>query len=203
MRIRYWSDHPSQSPTRRDALRIIANVVPAAAVPALSQTTAQHVHPSQVTSAAAYQPKFFTALEMKTIDALSEIIIPADEHSGGARAARVVDYVDITVSANHAIQEHWRRGLAALDETCKRRYLKNFVDSSPSQQAALLEELSAGEDAPASLMEEFFVTAKKATVEGYYTSAIGIHNDLEYQGNTVVANFEGCTHQHDGPGDIP
>jgi hypothetical protein len=52
-------------------------------------------------------------------------------------------------------------------------------------------------------MEEFFVSAKKATVEGYYTSAVGIHNDLEYQGNTVVANFEGCTHQHAGPGGIP
>jgi hypothetical protein len=202
MRTRFSGVGPIQSPTRRDALRIIANVLPAAAVPAFGQTT-QPEHSSAVISAAAYEPKFFTAPEMKTIDALSEIIIPADEHSGGARAARVADYVDIVVSANHGIQAHWRRGLAALDETCQQRYLRTFADSAPSQQAALLEELSAGEDAPASLMEEFFINAKKATVEGYYTSAIGIHDELEYQGNTVVANFEGCTHEHDGHAGIP
>jgi hypothetical protein len=32
------------------------------------------------------------------------------------------------------------------------------------------------------------------TIDGYYTSKIGIHQELEYQGNTALAEFEGCTH---------
>ncbi len=37
------------------------------------------------------------------------------------------------------------------------------------------------------------------TINGYYSSAIGIHNDLQYQGNTYVQKFEGCTHpEHQG-----
>jgi hypothetical protein len=31
------------------------------------------------------------------------------------------------------------------------------------------------------------------TVNGYYSSEIGIHQDLEYQGNTYVAEFPECT----------
>ncbi len=32
------------------------------------------------------------------------------------------------------------------------------------------------------------------TIDGYYTSAIGIHKELEYKGNTALAEFPGCTH---------
>ncbi len=32
------------------------------------------------------------------------------------------------------------------------------------------------------------------TVDGYYTSKIGIHQDLEYKGNTAISEFPGCTH---------
>ena len=35
---------------------------------------------------------------------------------------------------------------------------------------------------------------QQTTIDGYYTSAIGIHQDLEYQGNTALAEFPGCTH---------
>jgi hypothetical protein len=41
-------------------------------------------------------------------------------------------------------------------------------------------------------LELFFVTAKQATVHGYYTSEIGIHQDLRYKGNKVLLEFVGC-----------
>lgn len=184
------------NPTRREALRIIANFVPAAAVPALG-AAAQHAHEGGREAAAPYVPKFFSAAEMKTIDALTEGLIPADEHSGGARAARVAEYVDVIASADPEVQRHWRNGLALLDEMCRPKYGAGFADCNPGQQTALLEELSAKEDAPSSPIEKFFVLTKKATVEGYYTSAIGIHDELQYQGNTIVLNFEGCPQGHD------
>jgi hypothetical protein len=30
------------------------------------------------------------------------------------------------------------------------------------------------------------------TVRGYYTSKIGIHDDLEYKGNRILMEFVGC-----------
>jgi len=41
-------------------------------------------------------------------------------------------------------------------------------------------------------LEVFFVTAKQATVHGYYTSEIGIHQELKYKGNKVLLEFVGC-----------
>jgi hypothetical protein len=34
--------------------------------------------------------------------------------------------------------------------------------------------------------------AKRATIHGYYTSEIGIHKELHYKGNQILAEFVGC-----------
>jgi len=47
---------------------------------------------------------------------------------------------------------------------------------------------------PRSELERFFAQLKQMTIEGYYTSAIGIHQELQYKGNEVLAEFIGCTH---------
>lgn len=41
-------------------------------------------------------------------------------------------------------------------------------------------------------LETFFADTKQATIHGYYTSEIGIHQDLRYKGNTLLAEFVGC-----------
>jgi hypothetical protein len=42
------------------------------------------------------------------------------------------------------------------------------------------------------LLEEFFFDTKQATIHGYYTSEIGIHQELRYKGNKVLLEFVGC-----------
>jgi hypothetical protein len=42
------------------------------------------------------------------------------------------------------------------------------------------------------LLEEFFANTKQATIHGYYTSEIGIHQELRYKGNKVLLEFVGC-----------
>ena len=41
-------------------------------------------------------------------------------------------------------------------------------------------------------LETFFANTKQATIHGYYTSEIGIHKDLRYKGNQMLAEFVGC-----------
>jgi hypothetical protein len=38
----------------------------------------------------------------------------------------------------------------------------------------------------------FFHDLKELTVRGYYTSKIGIHDELEYKGNRILQEYVGC-----------
>ncbi len=143
----------------------------------------------------ASSPKFFSSEQVQTLAALSDLITPDDEHSPGARAARVYEYMDTIVGESDSkMKQLWADGLAALDASAKAQYGTAFVECTAAQQVALLDKISGNEDHPVSVEEQFFVAVKRATIEGYYTSEIGIHQDLEYQGNTASADFPGCRH---------
>ena len=52
-----------------------------------------------------------------------------------------------------------------------------------------------GPDDPTTVLEQFFAVTKRATVLGYYTSEIGIRQELRYKGNQMLAEFVGCLTQ--------
>lgn len=187
--------------TRRRALKKMAGTAGAGlALPILSNTTpARPIHSGMALRAAAaatpYVPKYFNSSQMEAIASLAELIIPADEHSPGARAARVHEYIDaILAESSKAMKDLWIKGLAAIDQMAAREFQNQFVQCAPNQQAELLQKISANEGHPATPEEHFFTTIKNATIEGYYTSSIGIHQELEYQGNTALGEFDGCAH---------
>ena len=67
----------------------------------------------------------------------------------------------------------------------------------PADVAAAEKPADAALNAPAApqgktAVEKFFITAKQATIHGYYTSEIGIHKELQYKGNQLLAEFVGC-----------
>jgi hypothetical protein len=39
--------------------------------------------------------------------------------------------------------------------------------------------------------QRFFVELKSWTARGYYTSKIGIHDEMEYKGNRAIVEFSG------------
>ena len=75
-------------------------------------------------------------------------------------------------------------------------------EGDPADVAVAEKPADAALNAPAtsrgkSPVEKFFVTAKQATIHGYYSSEIGIHKELRYKGNQILAEFVGC-HTVDG-----
>jgi len=147
-------------------------------------------------SGEAAKPVFLTTDQLAVVDALSERIIPADAHSPGAHAARVADFVDLLLSEQDAeTQAQWRFGLAALDERSRDCHARGFADLDGAAQDALLAELAKSELDPKTSLERFFVEAKLRTIQGYYTSEIGIHKDLRYKGNQFLAEFVGYEEQ--------
>ena len=129
--------------------------------------------------------RFLTAAEYALLDELSELIIPADEHSPGARAALVAGYIDarLAESLEPEWQARWRAGLQAVDALSRELNGKPLLEATPDQRVSVLTRMAAGESDPQTPLDRFFKELKWWTVFGYYTSKIGIHRDQEYKGN--------------------
>ncbi|HTQ57033.1 MAG TPA: gluconate 2-dehydrogenase subunit 3 family protein [Bryobacteraceae bacterium] len=162
---------------RRDLIRIGAGAVLAA------PAALAHVN----------GPKFFTPAEFALLDELTEIIIPTDEHSPGARAAKVAAYIDTRVAEAFEARERddWRQGLKLVEELSQKMNGRGFLESTPDERVALLQHMARNEMHPKAPEEVFFRTLKHATARAYYTSKIGIHQEMEYKGNVMLQEFVG------------
>jgi hypothetical protein len=186
--------------SRRRALKIIGvGVAAAGSLPALEVGAfGQHQHgaaqrPGAGQAAAA--PKFFTPQELALVTTISDMIIPTDAHSPGAKAAGVPAFIDLMVSeSSQETRTLWRDGLAAVERMSREKFSAGFDAATEEQRTKLLTEISKDERKPNTVEERFWVAIKNLTIDGYYTSEIGIHQDLKYQGNSFVKEFKGCTH---------
>lgn len=142
-------------------------------------------------------PLFFTKSEFALLDALTEMIIPADAHSPGAHAAGVAAYIDKTTAEAFVPEDKtsWRKGLATVNTLSQSMHDKPFLEASKLQQVAILNKMASkeaqGDEKLKSEPEKFFGQLKNSTVFAYYTSKIGIHQEIEYQGNVLLQQFVG------------
>ena len=137
--------------------------------------------------------KVFSKPQFDALEVLTEAIIPTDERSPGARQARVADYIDLLLSElDRDVALQWIGGLAALDAEAMSRFRSPFSRLRDAQVDAILQAVSRNEKSPQTPLEAFFVMVKQATIRGYYTSKIGIHDELRYKGNQFLREFVGC-----------
>jgi hypothetical protein len=143
--------------------------------------------------AAQPAPRFFTPTEFRMVDELSEIIIPADDHSPGARAAQVAAYIDqmLADSFDDKPKQDFREGLQLVDKLCHEMHRVSFLDASPEQRVAVVARMARNEKNPKKPEEHFFALIKGITANAYYSSKIGIHQEIEYKGNTMLTEFAG------------
>jgi hypothetical protein len=133
---------------------------------------------------AAYQFAFFTVEEQALLERLMEVIIPADDHSPGAKAARVPAFADLMIATGpDRAKTAWRAGLAAF---------RAAEEGQPLEAAVA--KAAAEEEAPKSQLGRFFIDLKRMTVDGYYTSSIGIHDEMSYIGNQHLTAAPSCDH---------
>lgn len=165
--------------SRRELFRIAAGAV--AAVPLAAQQNA------------APAPLFFTPAEFQMVDELSEIIIPSDDHSPGARAAKVAVYIDKTLSESFEEEprQMFREGLKQVDKLSQEMHGQSFLDSAPKQRVGVVARIARNEKHPQKPEERFFRKLKGSVAFAYYTSSIGIHQEMQYKGNTVQTEFSG------------
>ncbi len=165
--------------SRREMIQATAAAAAAASLPLAN------VVPSPESQAP--KPKFFTPAEFALVDEMSDMIIPTDQQSAGARAAGVAAYIDgrLAEAFEKEQPQRWRAGIKAVETLSREMSGKTFMASTPEQRLALLTRIAAAESDPKTDAEKFFREIKSSTIRAYYTSKVGIHDDQQYKGNVI------------------
>ena len=143
----------------------------------------------------ATAPQFFAPGDYQLIETLTEMIIPTDDHSPGARKAGVPAYIDLVIAnSSGEVRANWDHGLRAFDSAVQRYAGARFLVAAPDARAAalarIIDQRNEG-DGPA---RTFLMRVREMTIAGYYSSEIGLLKELEYKGNQVMGMFPGCEH---------
>jgi gluconate 2-dehydrogenase gamma chain len=182
--------------TRRDALRRLALVLTATGV--VDRVAAQEVHQmtsqAQAATGGAYTPKGLSPHEYRTLERLTDLIIPVEKGAPGAVAAGAAAWIDMLVSESDELKATYKTGLAWLDTTMKQRGAEDFLTASPGDQTKLLDQIAFRRNTTPELAPgiQFFSWARRMTVDAFYTSEIGIR-DIDYRGNTALASYPAPT----------
>jgi hypothetical protein len=178
--------------SRRDALRRIA--IGLAATGTVDRVGAQEVHQlaaaAQAAGGGAYAPKTFTTHQLRTLERLTDHIIPVEDGKPGAVAAGAAAWIDTISSENDQLKTIYRNGLAWIDAAVKQRGAADFISATPAQQMALLDVIAYRRNASPELAPgiEFFGWVRRMTVDAFYTSEIGLA-DVDYRGNAPMASY--------------
>ena len=132
----------------------------------------------------AYEPVTFSAEEFDLLGIVVDMILPASD-TPGAREVGVHAMIDEDLAKSSDPLETLRNGLAALRA-------EGFADMEMPQRVAVLTRFEGGSGAN----KDFFETVKGLTIDAYYSTEVGLVQELGYQGNTYLDEFPGCTHDH-------
>ncbi len=169
---------------RRELLKIVALTALSPKLNALQSAACHMQAAAKESQAPDYKLQFFDESESRLLDQLMEMIIPADSHSPGAHAAKTNLFADLMVATdNEDVKKQWRDGIRLIRQ-----------EAAQSSFPEALRKAARNEGNPQNDSERFFTVLKEMTVNGYYTSWIGIHQDLRYLGNTYLGSFPECTH---------
>ena len=141
-------------------------------------------------------PLTFTESQRRTVRALCDLIIPADDASPSASAVGVPDFIDEWVSSPYPAQAGDRRtlleGLKWLDDESQHRFSKPFADLTPEQQTTICDDISGSAKTKPELKAPgtFFKRYRDLTAGGYYTTPEGM-KAIGYVGNVPSGTFAG------------
>lgn len=168
---------------RRAVLKIVAFTALSQKLNALPGAAMNHMQAAPLPTA-AYTLRFFSEEQSRLLDQLMEMVIPADDHSPGAHEAQTNLFADLMVAgSSESVKKQWQDGIQQIRE-----------EAGGSSLADVLQRAATNEENPKTDLDRFFVLLKQMTVNGYYTSATGIHKEMEYVGNTYLVAFPECTH---------
>ena len=118
-------------------------------------------------------PKALSAEQFRTLERLTDLIIPADDGKPGAVQAQVPAWIDTLLNVNAELKARYRHRprVARHDDRRTRREVVRDRDAGAADRAARQHRVQEESDAGARAGADFFVLARRMTVDGFYTSA--------------------------------
>jgi len=120
-----------------------------------------------------------------TIAAFTERLMPGAPGKPGALDAGVLNYIDLALAGAYAdLQDFYRRGLAQLDQYCRKSYRSPFAQLAAARQDEVIAALEAGKATGFTwpTAQEFFSTVRTHTMEGMFADPV-------YGGNKEFAGW--------------
>ena len=130
---------------------------------------------------------FFTAEQREAVSAIAEAIIPETD-TPGANEAGVVEFIEVIISewVRPAERERFMRGLAHPDEHAESTTGVRFAYAGQARQTAILKGMEAEgralRESDPDAEQSFFQQARGLVLHGYYTSEIGMKEELLFVG---------------------
>jgi Gluconate 2-dehydrogenase subunit 3 len=158
-------------------------------------------------------PAFLKPEQLALLDEVGETIIPATD-TPGAKAAEIGKFMNAIVADcyTEAEQAAFVKGIATLDEVCKKKYTKSFMEITPAQRHDLLVSLekeakayNTARDAKEKAQKDaakkantsfegapshYYTMMKQLTLLGYFTSKPGMTQALRHQ--AVPGKYDGA-----------
>jgi hypothetical protein len=155
------------------------------------QNAASVEHAQKKAALAAYKAEFLDAHQLKTLEALSEAIVP------GSTTAKVAPFLDQLLAVElPQTQRIFLSALGAFDMAAIQKHGKAWKSIAAAEQDAILQAASTGESGRASgttTLRDHFQTLKGWISGAYYSSEQGM-KELGWTGNVFHAELPGCTH---------
>jgi gluconate 2-dehydrogenase gamma chain len=167
---------------------------------------------------------FFNDAEARTVEAISERIIPDGGDGAGATSAGVVYYIDRSVSGvSRNLQHVYRTGLRALERFCQNEFSAAYVDLTAEQQDDVIRrffgpEVAGPEETPQMygdevgergeldrdlpILRRLFAVVREHAIEGFFCDPVygGNRGAVGWQLVGFPGAYWGYTAEQMGPG---
>jgi len=161
--------------TRRQVITQLAAAFAAAAT--VDYRLAREVHAQVQAVSAMPGAKALAPQQFHTLERLTDLIIPVENDKPGALQAGVPAWIDALINVNADLKARYDTGLTWLDSAMMAQG-SDFVSATPAQQIALLDIIAFRENRTTDTAPgvDFFVLLRRMTVDGFYTSDMGIRD---------------------------
>lgn len=177
---------------RRDALSRVALILGGTVIGANIFLEGCKPADKRVMTGLDFQPE-----DIAYLDEIADTILPTTAASPGAKAAGVGTFMTVMVkdAYEEKDQKIFTEGMQKLQDACKKKNDKYFMECTPQQRHDLLVELDKeqkeyGNTKKSEDPNHYFRMMKELTLLGYFTSEIGATKALRYIESP--GRYEGC-----------